>query len=126
MNLEDFIENFAAQFDETEPELFTAETQFKQLDEWSSLAALSIIAMVDDESMESKVKEIIARVLNVAFDRITDDLSSGDIPEWDSVGNLAIISTIEQELDLEFPLEDLFDLTSVRSIVEEVEKLTNV
>jgi acyl carrier protein len=53
-------------------------------------------------------------------------LSSGDIPEWDSVGNLAIISTIEQELDLEFPLEDLFDLTSVRSIVEEVEKLTNV
>ena len=49
MNLEDFIENFAAQFDDTEPELFTAETQFKQLDEWSSLAALSIIAMVDDE-----------------------------------------------------------------------------
>ena len=49
MNLEEFIENFAAQFDDTEPELFTAETQFKQLDEWSSLAALSIIAMVDDE-----------------------------------------------------------------------------
>lgn len=76
--------------------------------------------------MESHIKEIIARVLNVALDRITDDLSSGDIPEWDSVGNLAIISTLEQELELEFPLEDLFDLTSVKSIVEEVEKITNV
>ena len=76
--------------------------------------------------MESQVKDIIARVLNVDPAQITDELSSGDIPEWDSVGNLAIISTIEQELDLEFPLEDLFDLTSVRSIVEEVEKLTNV
>ncbi len=75
--------------------------------------------------MESQVKEIIARVLNVPLERITDDLSSGDIPEWDSVGNLAIISTIEQELELEFPLEDLFDLTSVRSLVEEVDKLTN-
>lgn len=75
--------------------------------------------------MESQVKEIIARVLNVPLERITDELSSGDIPEWDSVGNLAIISTIEQELELEFPLEDLFDLTSVRSLVEEVEKLTN-
>ncbi|MBR3452449.1 MAG: acyl carrier protein [Muribaculaceae bacterium] len=75
--------------------------------------------------MESQVKEIIARVLNVPLERITDELSSGDIPEWDSVGNLAIISTIEQELELEFPLEDLFDLTSVRTLVEEVDKLTN-
>ena len=75
--------------------------------------------------MESQVKEIIARVLNIPLDKVTDDLSSGDIPEWDSVGNLAIISTIEQELELEFPLEDLFDLTSVLSIVEEVNNLKN-
>ena len=75
--------------------------------------------------MESRVKEIIARVLNVDLSKITDTLSSGDIPEWDSVGNLAIISTIEQELDVEFPLEDLFDLTSVQSIVDEVIMLKN-
>jgi acyl carrier protein len=49
MNREEFVENFAAQFDETEPDLFTSETRFKDLDEWSSLTALSIIAMIDDE-----------------------------------------------------------------------------
>lgn len=49
MNIQDFIDNFAAQFDETDPEVFTPETVFKDLDEWSSLTALSIIAMVDDE-----------------------------------------------------------------------------
>ena len=49
MNIEEFIENFAAQFDDTDEALFTAETKFKELDEWSSLTALSIIAMVDDE-----------------------------------------------------------------------------
>jgi acyl carrier protein len=76
--------------------------------------------------METQVKQIIARVLNVSLDVITDDLSAGDIPEWDSVGNLAIISTIEQELDVEFPLEDLFDLTSVQTIVDEVNQLKNV
>ena len=74
--------------------------------------------------MESQVKEIIARVLNVDLAIITDDLSSGDIPQWDSVGNLAIISTLEQELDIEVPLEVLFDLTSVKSIVDEVNQLT--
>ena len=73
--------------------------------------------------MEKLVKEIIARVLNVDLEVITDTLSSGDIPQWDSVGNLAVISTIEQELDIEFPLEVLFDLTSVRSIIDEVNKL---
>ena len=76
--------------------------------------------------MESQVKEIIARVLNVDVSLVTDELSSGDIPQWDSVGNLAIISTIEQELEIEFPLDVLFDLTSVRSIVDEVNQLTNV
>ena len=76
--------------------------------------------------MDAQVKQIIARVLNVEPSMITDNLSSGDIPEWDSVGNLAIISTIEQELQIEFPLEDLFDLTSVKSIVDEVNQLKNV
>ena len=75
--------------------------------------------------MESRVKEIIARVLNVDINIVTDDLSSGEIPEWDSVGNLAIISTLEQELDIEFPLEVLFDLTSVRTIIDEVNRLTH-
>ena len=75
--------------------------------------------------MESQVKEIIARVLGIPQSRLTDELSSGDIPEWDSVGNLAIISIIERELDIEFPLEDLFDLTSVKSIIDEVKKLSD-
>lgn len=74
--------------------------------------------------IESRVKEIIARVLNVPLGKVTNDLSSGDIPEWDSVGNLAIISTIEQEMEVEFPLEDLFDLTSVQTIIDEVTQLT--
>jgi acyl carrier protein len=49
MELKEFIEKFASQFDETDASVFTAETEFKALDEWSSLTALSIIAMVDEE-----------------------------------------------------------------------------
>lgn len=49
MEINQFIENFAAQFDETDASLFTTETQFKTIEEWSSLTALSIIAMVDEE-----------------------------------------------------------------------------
>lgn len=49
MELKTFIENFAAQFDETDASVFTAETKFRDLDEWSSLIGLSLIAMVDEE-----------------------------------------------------------------------------
>lgn len=49
MELKDFIENFADQFDDTDASEFKAETKFKELDEWSSLIALSIIAMADEE-----------------------------------------------------------------------------
>ena len=49
MELKDFIENFAVQFDDTDASEFKSETKFRELDEWSSLIALSIIAMVDEE-----------------------------------------------------------------------------
>lgn len=49
MEFTGFIEKFAEQFDDTDPAEITATTEFKNLDEWSSLTALSIIAMVDEE-----------------------------------------------------------------------------
>lgn len=49
MELKDFIANFAEQFDETDPSEIKAATVFHDLDEYSSLIALSIIAMVDEE-----------------------------------------------------------------------------
>lgn len=49
MNLEEFIETFANEFEDTPIEVFKADTKYRQLDEWSSLTALSIISMVDDQ-----------------------------------------------------------------------------
>ena len=49
MEISKFIELFAELFDETDVTVFTVETEFKKLDEWSSLIALSVIAMVDEE-----------------------------------------------------------------------------
>ena len=54
MTLENFVQAFAGEFDETPIEQFTPQTQFKSLDEWSSLTALSIISMID-EQMEKRV-----------------------------------------------------------------------
>ena len=49
MELKEFIENFAEQFDDTDASEIQADTEYRELDEWTSLTALSIIAMIDDE-----------------------------------------------------------------------------
>ena len=47
MNINDFIKDFADQFDETEFEEFQPETVYRDLDEWSSLTGLAILNMID-------------------------------------------------------------------------------
>lgn len=49
MELKKFIDNFAELFDDTDPSEFTEETVFGELDEWSSITALSVMAMILDE-----------------------------------------------------------------------------
>lgn len=49
MEIKEFIEHFAEQFDETDISELKPETVFHDLEEYTSLIALSIILMVDEE-----------------------------------------------------------------------------
>ena len=73
--------------------------------------------------MEEQIRKIIADALGVDVAVITQDLGINDIPEWNSMGNMAIIAALEEKLEIESPLEDLFELTNVEAIVEEINSL---
>lgn len=45
MELNEFINAFAEQFDDTDVSEIKAETEFHELDEWSSLIGMAVIAM---------------------------------------------------------------------------------
>ena len=49
MKLEEFVQLFAEQFDDTSADTFTTTTEYKTLEEWGSLVALSVISIIDDE-----------------------------------------------------------------------------
>lgn len=49
MTLEEFIKNFAEQFEDTDASKITADTDFTELDEWGSLTTISVIAMIKTE-----------------------------------------------------------------------------
>ena len=45
MELKEFVANFADQFDDTDPSEITEDCRFRELEEYSSLVGMSIIAM---------------------------------------------------------------------------------
>lgn len=67
MTLEEFVTAFAEEFDETPAESFTPATVYKDLDEWGSLTALSIIALAM-EGFEKKITGADLRACNTIED----------------------------------------------------------
>ena len=49
MDKDKFVELFADQFDDTPAESFSVDTEFRSLEEWDSMVALMVIAMIDEE-----------------------------------------------------------------------------
>lgn len=49
MTLDEFVEHFSAELEDTDILTISALTDFKMINEWDSLVALSIIAMIDEE-----------------------------------------------------------------------------
>ena len=75
--------------------------------------------------MEEEIKKIVASVLEIPVDKLDIDVNMEDIEKWDSLHNVMLFSTLEDEFDIDIPDEDRFDLVNVRSIIEEIIKLTN-
>lgn len=64
--LEEFVTLFAEQFDETDASEIQANTEFRELDEWSSIIALGIIAMVDEEFNVALKGEDMKRAVTIS------------------------------------------------------------
>ena len=72
--------------------------------------------------LEQKVIKIIADSLEVEESQITEDTAIGDIPEWNSLGHIVIISTLEKEFVINFDPEIIMDLEDVSDIVAAIEE----
>lgn len=69
------------------------------------------------------VKTIVASVLKISPTVLTPMTAAGELREWDSVHTIMIISEVERHFGIHIPEEDLFDLMSIQSLADEIEKL---
>jgi len=79
MSLEIFVNQFANQFDDTDPSEITAQTEFRKLEEWSSIMVLTIISMMDTEYGVIMSAEDLRQCQSVAdvYNKLLDLESAG-------------------------------------------------
>lgn len=73
--------------------------------------------------LKEEIKNTIAEILEIPAADLTFDMEMEDVDGWDSMRNVMILSTLEEKYDIIFPEDDIFDLTSVGALAEEVAKL---
>ncbi|MBS0366465.1 MAG: acyl carrier protein [Proteobacteria bacterium] len=73
----------------------------------------------------SSVLARIQKSFNAAFDvapeSIGIDTAPGDVKAWDSMGHVSLASSLEQEFNVSFDVNELMEMENVRAIVRVVE-----
>jgi acyl carrier protein len=72
--------------------------------------------------IEDKVKQIISETFKVRRNDITMEMTAEDIELWDSLGQLILISNLEKEFNVIFELEEIFEIMSIRDIINILER----
>lgn len=71
--------------------------------------------------VKAKVFEIVAGVCETEVSNVTLESTIGDFPSWDSLGQLNILQSVQDEFDVEFEPEEMMDIEDVSDIIKAVE-----
>jgi acyl carrier protein len=66
--------------------------------------------------VRSRVKDVVARVLEIDASAVPDDARIGELEGWDSLRQLELALELEREFDVRIPTEAMLDLTSLDAI----------
>jgi acyl carrier protein len=73
-------------------------------------------------STEQQLLKIFSGSLGIDADAITDNLKYNDIPEWDSMGHMALVTDLETAFDIMLDTDDIIDMSSFGLVKEILKK----
>lgn len=68
-----------------------------------------------------RIQEAFKAAFGVEPNSVTIDSKPGDIPAWDSMGHIALVSSLERAFDLSFDVDEVMEMENVRQIVRIVD-----
>lgn len=78
-----------------------------------------------DAQLHTRVKFVLADVFQVAPEDLSDDIIFGDIPQWDSMGHMDVMMSLEENFGIEVSAETISNLTSLQAICAYLESNGN-
>jgi len=64
----------------------------------------------------TSLPELLAAVLELSTDTITDDLAQGAVPSWDSLRHLQLVASIEETYGVRLSTREIMTLHSVGDV----------
>ena len=68
------------------------------------------------DKIEFKIQELMGIVFEMPSEEISIESSQDNLDNWDSLRHLDLVTTIEEEFDIEFPIEEIGNLVSFKLI----------
>ena len=72
--------------------------------------------------ISEEVKSVLSEILKVSINKTEEDIEMNKIPQWDSVAQLLIISSLEDKFNIQFSSTEISKLIDLKSIIKIIEK----
>ena len=72
--------------------------------------------------MDDKLNVLMADLLRMDADKVSDELTMQDSDVWDSLKHMELIVSIEDEFDVELSADDIVNMLSVKAIRDILQK----
>jgi acyl carrier protein len=73
---------------------------------------------MDREQIISGIRDTVAAVIGHSSFEMRDDITAADVPGWDSLTHMTIITRIEKHFGVKFKLKEVNKLKNMGSLIE--------
>lgn len=68
-----------------------------------------------------RYKKVFIESLSINSKDFTEEIKYNDIPEWDSIGHMSLMSALEEEFKITLETDDIIDFSSFKKGIELLE-----
>lgn len=69
-----------------------------------------------------KYRKVFSKSLSIEEAKVNNELKYNDIPEWDSIGHMTLMSGLEEEFNISLETDDIVDFSSFEKGIEILKK----
>ena len=73
-------------------------------------------------SSKEKYRDIFIQSLSIDEKKFNEKIKYNEIPEWDSIGHMTLMSSLEEKFIISMDTDDIVDFSSFKKGIEILEK----